>query len=161
MVGIVALVALVAFLLLNSNTASAQPPFPIIYEGNATIGGSPAPDGTRITARVGRAVSNPVEVKDGRYTLLVVDPSLEYDFIEDVEGLVIVFLADGVRAAETDVFREGTFLEFELDLHFPELPLTGDDGLNLLWPVMAGTGAASVAAGALLLAFRPANARRR
>ncbi len=153
--GVLLLTALLVFLLFPSGTASAQPPFPIIYEGIAIIGDGPAPDGTRITARVGRAESRPVEVKNGRYSSLVVDPSLEYTEASEVVGLVIQFFADGVRAAETDVFREGTFLEVELDLHFPELPLTGDPGLNRLWMGLGAGGVVSIALGVLLLKLRP------
>ncbi|MCH9036063.1 MAG: hypothetical protein IH860_01920 [Chloroflexi bacterium] len=139
-----------------TGTASAQPPYPIIYEGSATIGGKPAPDGTKITARVGRAESpRPVEVVDGKYNTLLVDPSLEYEFVEDVVGLTITFYADGVRAVETHVFVEGTFLERQLDLNFPELPQTGDQIWGNLWLVLGAAGLAAVAGGALLLVLRP------
>jgi hypothetical protein len=138
-----------------TDPVSAQPPFPIIYEGSATIGGRPAPDGTKITARVGTAESRPTEVKGGRYTALVVDPSLEYDHVEDVVGLTIVFFADGVRAGETDAFEEGQFLELELDLNFPVLPDLGDASLVSLWMAVGGGGAASALAGVVLLVLWP------
>ena len=150
---------LAASLWLTSTQVSAQPPFPIVYSGRAFIGGEPAPNGTMITGRIGSAESRPVEVRNGRYLLLVVDPSLEFDHSEDVAGLVITFFADGVRAVETEIYLEGTFIEKELDLHFPELPLTGDNTLGLLWPIAAGLGALSLAAGVGILVWQPRRRR--
>jgi hypothetical protein len=138
-----------------TETVSAQPPLPIIYEGSATIGGKPAPDRTKITARVGRAESKPVEVKNGRYSLLKVDASLEHEDVEEVAGLVIQFFADGVRAVETGVFEEGFFLEKTLDLNFPELPLTGVQSWGNLWLALGSAGVAAVVGGSLLLVLRP------
>ena len=148
--------AIFAALGLWPEEASAQPPFPIIYSGSATIGGKPAPDGTRLTARVGMAESpRPVEVVDGKYKILLVDPSLDYEFAEDVAGLTITFYADGVRAVETAVFVEGTFLERQLDLNFPELPQTGDQAWGNLWLALGAAGLAAVVGGSLLLVLRP------
>ena len=154
-VGALLVAVLLVFLLFNMGTASAQPPFPIIYEGTATIGDQPAPDGTLITARVGEAESRSVEVKDGRYRSLLADPSTVYSNIEDAVGLTIEFFADGVKAVETEVFVEGQFLEAELDLHFPELPSTGDDKFGLMWMVLGGIGAVSTLLGVLLLKLWP------
>lgn len=154
--GFVALLGVLAGTLwVTTGQASAQPPYPIIYSGQAFIGGQPAPDGTIITGRISNSESRPVEVKDGKYILLVVDPSLEFEHGQDVAGLVITFFADGVRAVETDVYVEGTFIEKDLDLHFPELPLTGDDSFGLLWPITAALGAMSLLLGAGILAWKP------
>ncbi len=153
--GLLVLAALAVVWFSWTGAVSAQPPFPIIYEGSATIGGKPAPDGTKITARVGRAESRSVEVVDGRYEELLVDPSLEYQFIEDVVGLVIEFFADGVRAVETSVFVEGFFLERQLNLNFPELPETGDQAWGNLWLVLGAAGLAAVVGGSLLLVLIP------
>ena len=119
---------------------SAQPAFPIIYDGLATIGGYPAPDGTEITARVGKSESRPVEVMNGKYKTLMVDTSLDYEHVEDVVGLIITFFANGIRAVEVDVFVEGEFIEKTLNLHFPELPRTGVVGLRPEWIVTAAMG---------------------
>ncbi len=155
LVGAVIVGLLTVGLWLTSTEASAQPPFPIVYSGRAFIGGEPAPVGTMITGRIANTESRPVIVSDGRYLLLVVDPSLEYEHSEDAAGLLITFYADGVRAVETDRYEEGTFIEKQLDLHFPELPLAGDDTLNLLWPIAAGLGALSLAAGVGILVWSP------
>ncbi|MCH8089941.1 MAG: hypothetical protein IH955_08025 [Chloroflexi bacterium] len=154
--GLLALAALAVVWFSWTGAASAQPPFPIIYSGTATIGGKPAPDGTKITARVGMAEPlHSVEVVNGRYNELFVDPSVEYQFIEDVVGLTIIFFADGVRAVETAVFVEGTFLEKQLDLNFPELPQTGDQAWGNLWLALGAAGLAAVVGGSLLLVLKP------
>ena len=162
LVVIPALSILLAFSLATPVQASAQPPFPIIYSGTATIAGEPAPDDTLITARVGGGrEGTPGVVKDGQFKLLVADASFDYDNQEDAVGEIIEFFfklssdAVGIRAVETDVFEEGSFIEKTIDLNFPELPLTGDASFNSLWTLLGVIGASSLILGVFVLRFLP------
>ena len=38
------------------------PPWPLIYTGNVTLGGEPAPDGLQIVAKIGEYTSIPSEI---------------------------------------------------------------------------------------------------
>jgi len=130
----------------SPQAALAQPPPPIIYSGQVTIGGQPPADGTEVYARIGTQQSEPATIVNGRYSVLVVNV-LDSSFI----GQEIQFFIDGVRALETDIFIEAFFLEKELDLNFPELPLTGDSTFPLIWWVLAGVGGLSLLSGVFML----------
>jgi len=81
-------------------TTGAMPPLPIIYIGDVTVGGEPAPDGSIIVGKVEDYTSNPMEVKNGRVAGLTVGPPNVGYF-----GKTITFELNGlVQAEETDVF---------------------------------------------------------
>ncbi len=83
------------------DTAHAQnpPPLPMLYSGTVTAGGSPAPDGFEIFARVRDYQSEPVTVRNGRYTALTVGPP-----DSTYAGVTITFHLDSVQADQTDTF---------------------------------------------------------
>lgn len=75
------------------------PPGGIIYYGNASVNGEPAPDGHTIIARVGDYESKPVMVSEGKYASLSVaaDASLA--------GQTITFFLGDVPADQTDTYQ--------------------------------------------------------
>ncbi len=157
LLGFAALVGLLAvYAGLTPAEVSAQPPLPIIYGGTATIAGNLAPDGTMITARVGGGrEGRPVAVQNGKFSFLVADPS--FDFVNQAAavGEIIEFFANGARALETDIYREGSFIEKTKDLNFPELPQTGDDAFASLWTLLGLMGASSLLLGIFMLGVLP------
>ncbi len=96
--------------------AQLPPPIPALYGGTATVSGSPVPDGMRITARIGTYESAPVEVRNGRYSSLVVAPP-DASF----SGRTITFHLEGVQANQTDTFAAGK-RNLSFNLTFPRLP---------------------------------------
>ena len=112
----------VAFVgLLSAQSAEAQvPPFqPYIYSGGAVAAGAPVPDGYTVTAHVLDYTSEPVAIKDGRYSALnVLPPSDSY------VNKTVTFRLGGVIATETDTFRAAgvPFSKRDFDLRFPQLP---------------------------------------
>jgi hypothetical protein len=101
------------------DTASAQglpPPLPAGYGGTVRAGGVAPPDGLRVTARIEGYESEPVAVKDGRYSALIVAPP-DADFV----GRRIEFYLEGVKANETDTFVQARFNN-SFNLTFPKLP---------------------------------------
>ena len=110
-------------LLADVALAQAFPPFPIIYSGRAlTADGPSVPDGYVIVARVGAYESEPVAVKNGRYTNLIVSPR-----DASLSGQPVTFHIDGVQADPPDVFvvrfapSDSAFKD-NYDLTFPGLP---------------------------------------
>ncbi len=119
---ILTLAAIVLLAAVFASDAFAQsPPFPFIYEGTArTSDGYPVPDGLKIVAVVGDYTSEPVEVKDGRYSDLTVGPSSNRYF-----NMPIRFALWDVEAEQTAEFERVTFPTFKtLNLTFPRLPDT-------------------------------------
>ena len=114
---------LVALLASQEVQAQQLPVSPAIYNGSATLeSGTPVPSGYTIVARIGDEYeSKPIEVKDGRYQILIVSPPSQL-FI----GRTITFHMSGVVANEPDSFSPGksgpanTRLLFNLT--FPSLP---------------------------------------
>jgi len=99
--------------------AAGMPPLPIIYIGDVTVGGVPAPDGSTVVGKIGDYTSNPITVKNGRVAGLTVGPPDTGYF-----GMTITFeLNEVVVAEETDVFK--TY----------GLPVTRRD-FNLTFPVI-------------------------
>ena len=98
----------------------AMPPLPIIYIGDVTVAGEPAPDGATVVGKVGSYTSNPIEVKNGRVAGLTVGPPDVSYF-----GKTITFELNGlVQAEETDVFMTYGLPETRRDftLTFPTIP---------------------------------------
>lgn len=152
------LAAALAALLALAGPAGAQeqPLFPTLYRGAVAIGGKPAPDGAKITARVlDYVTANPAETSGGQYAGLTVSPPPDSKY----KRQRVSFFADGVLAAETATFSgelpSGTQTAFTTqDLNFPTLPLTGERAPTPLWLwAAAAAGAALVAGG--LVAWRP------
>ena len=118
---LLAVAAVVAVLGTSTGTVGAQglPPLPMIYSGQATVAGSPAPDGLTIVGRVGAYESASVTVKNGRYAGLAVGPP-----DSSFAGRRITFLLEGVPATQTDTFiLSGVpILKGSFDLSFPGLP---------------------------------------
>ena len=140
-------------------SAQGLPPFPTIYRGTVMIGGNPAPDGTKVTARILDWVSPEPLPEDrrqytsgGSYELTVGPPEQKY------VSQRVSFFSEGVLAAETPVFTGAMSSASPFttqDLNVPTLPLTGALGTMDWWPWAVGVaGAAMVAFG--LLAWRPA-----
>ena len=97
----------------------AQPSSPpVVYFGNVTVNGQPAPDGLVIVARIEDYESQPITTSNGAYARLSVSPlSADYLF-KDTTFHIPAF---GVQAAETVLFLGGP-AERPLDLTFPVLP---------------------------------------
>ena len=91
---------------LAADAAQAQsPPVPVVptlYNGSATVDGSPVPDGLSIVARIDDYEADPVTVQGGRYQFLIVAP-LDSSFV----GRTVTFHLDGVQARESDRFVAG------------------------------------------------------
>ena len=100
--------------------ASSLPPWPYIYSGSVTVAGQSAPDGAKVTAKIGSYTSVAVTVKDGRYVGLAVGgPDVTF-----VNKTITFHLDDAVVAEETDVFRllVSPELKSPFDLTFPAYP---------------------------------------
>ena len=97
----------------------AQPSSPpVVYFGNVTVNGQPAPDGLVIVARVDDYESQSVTTTNGAYERLTVSPpSASYLF----KNTTFHIPAFGVQALETVLFLGGP-AERPLDLTFPALP---------------------------------------
>ena len=111
--------------------AQAPPPLPAIYSGTATAAGAPVPDSLVdengaclelcITARIGGDYeSQPIPVKNGRYTALTVGPP-----DTSLSGETITFHLTGVQAQETDTFIAAALpaIKSAFSLTFPNLPV--------------------------------------
>ncbi len=97
----------------------AQPPTPpVVYFGNVTVNGQPAPDGLVIVARIEDYESQPVTTRDGAYASLSVSPLSSSYLFKDTTFHIPAF---GVQAFETVLFLGGP-AERPLDLTFPVLP---------------------------------------
>ena len=95
------------------------PPGGIIYYGEATVDGEPAPDGIEIIARVGDYESKPVTVAEGRYaSLSVASPDSSH------AGQTISFFLGDVPADQTDIYQPHGIpvIKTGFDLAFPNLP---------------------------------------
>ncbi len=78
---------------------SGPPPAGIIYYGEATVGGEPAPDGHTIVGRVGDYESNPAIVSGGRYAALSVAAEAS------LNGQTVTFFLGDVQADQTDTYQ--------------------------------------------------------
>ena len=123
----IALVLLIA-LIAGAAAAGGTPPAPALphqFFGDVTIGGSPAPAGTTITAMIGDTECGSILVTDaGRYG----DPDwrlgnrLLVTGTADQNGETITFLVDGAAAKETATFTSGAVTR--LDLSFEKTVAT-------------------------------------
>lgn len=101
---------------------TALPPFPNIYRGNVFVGGTAAPDGTLVFARIDVYSTPSVAVKDGRYRNLTLGPPGAKYY---GRGIAFYAIIDGVErlAEENSVFQMANLatrlhLFNTLDLHF-------------------------------------------
>ena len=115
------------------NTHSVQaaggsiPPWPVIYTGSVTLGGTPAPDGLWIVGRMDGYTSVPLEISGGRMAGLAVGAPDQTFF-----GKTITFelrndpsVSEGATVAEqTDTFAKYPLptLKKDFDLTFPAFP---------------------------------------
>ncbi len=98
---------------------AAQPSSPpVVYFGNVTVNGQPAPDGHVIVARVDDYESQPVTTTNGTYARLAVSPSSASYLFKNTTFHIPAF---GVQALETVLFLGGP-AERPLNLTFPALP---------------------------------------
>ena len=139
--GIAVLAALLAFALSGGGTVHAQgspPPGPVVYSGTVTVGGSAAPDGLSIVARIqspSTAVvadyqSQPRVTSGGNYSLLSVGPpSVFFNnriisfHIIPVENTATAHLdPEGLTASEVATFLPGPNVIDGFALTFPAIP---------------------------------------
>ncbi len=97
----------------------APPPAPIVYSGAVTVGGSPAPDGLTLVARIADHETEPVTTQGGRYEFLKVTGPADYLFRP-----VTFHLKDyDVQAAEiVQSFTGGPAFVDNFNLSFLALP---------------------------------------
>ncbi len=92
-------------ILLLSNLALAVPGLPNAFYGTVTWNGSPAPDGTTVTAKIDGVEVASTTTKDGKYgynpTLVINDPE------NDRTGSIINFFVNGVDTGQTGIFANG------------------------------------------------------
>ncbi len=144
------MIALAALALL-SGTSLAQPPFPAVYTGEVSVGGEPVPDGYMLSAKIGEWETESVTVTDGQYVLQIAPPESIYI------GRTIEFYLDGVKAAETSIFRADT--QVTLGLSFPELPAAGIPTIPLVTLALGIGGVISLGLGLLLWRWSRLTAR--
>lgn len=102
------------------SAAGDTPPAPVLpheFYGGVTIGGSPAPAGTVITATIEGAECGSVQTgEDGQYgdTDRRLGGRLDVTGTADQAGATIVFLVNGVAAEETAVFASGAVTALDL-----------------------------------------------
>ena len=118
-IAVVALAVVAGVFSTGNLSAQSLPSGPYIYYGTATVNSLPVPDGFSIYAEVGAYRSEPVQVSDGRYASLTVNP---------VDGTfnnqTIRFFLNGVPAIETDNFRPSGIpvIKADFNLNFAQLP---------------------------------------
>ncbi len=113
--------ALVAALFsMESDSAAAQPAGPFFFSGPITAGGAPVPDGFTVVARLVSFESEPVEVKNGRYAGIVVNPPSTQEFVNQT----ITFHLGSEQAAETSTYvaRGVPTIENDFRLTFARIP---------------------------------------
>jgi len=123
---VAALVALAAVVFAADSGFAQGVPAPLVYHGTVTIAGQPAPDGYNIYAQIEDYRSQPVQTKNGRYTVLTVAPPAPTQFgaRNPYTGKTINFYLENVQAAQTAEYNPSGFpLPTELNLTFPNLPV--------------------------------------
>jgi len=114
----IALILLLGLVAGAAAAAGGTPPvLPHAFYGDVTIGGSPAPAGTVITAKIGGTECGSIQTTDaGKYGSP--DESLGNRLIvtgtADQEGAIITFYVNGVAAQETATFRSGAVTALDL-----------------------------------------------
>ena len=103
----------------GSLSAQGLPSGPYIYYGTATVDNLPVPDGFSIYAEVGTYRSEPVQVSNGSYASLNLNP-----VAGTFNNQTIRFFLDGVAAIETDIYRPSgvPVIKPDFNLHFAKLP---------------------------------------
>ena len=118
-VAVIALAIVAGVISTGSLSAQGLPSGPYIYYGTASVNSLPVPDGFSIYAEVGTYRSEPVEVSDGSYASLSVNP-LDGVFNNET----VRFFLDGVPSIETDTYRPSGIPVIKPDFHlnFAKLP---------------------------------------
>ena len=83
--------------------AASDSRLPHAFAGTVTINGSPAPDGTRVTAIIGCQPVAEATVVDGRYSMVVGQPSGVF-----YAGKTITFAIDNSTAAQSATWNRGS-----------------------------------------------------
>ena len=124
----------------------AQPPFPVIYNGNVTIMDAPAPTDVSLVACVdgcdtGWQSNLALIPEPGKYTTLVVGPP-DHTFIGKELTFHLVTEFGSVQAAETGTLTEpkdpSDFTK-TLDLHFAEAPPAAPEATPTPTPTITPT----------------------
>ncbi|MBI4339783.1 MAG: hypothetical protein HY680_07500 [Chloroflexi bacterium] len=108
--------ALAAIGLLGVVHAQEPPVYPVLYGGTAYVDGQPAPEGARVTARVGDYQVSTLTERRGLYRNLLVAPPTKAYYL-----MPVTFHLEDLTAQEQDVFLATggpTFKEVGYDLHF-------------------------------------------
>jgi len=109
-----ALVVLAGVLALGGTGARAQTP-PARFFGALFIDGVPAPSGTVVQAFIGDLECGYVETgEEGRYVIDVASDGTVAGC--GLDEAVVVFVINGVPAAETGVFQTGYFIALDLSM---------------------------------------------
>ena len=127
--------SLVLLVSLPAAVVSAEP-YPHAFYGTLTIGGSPAPIGTEVTAVVAGGSGNITTTEVGKYGDAGTGPKLVVK--GDIEpGALIEFYADGGEADQTANFFEGRLTELNLTVPtvMYELEVASSAGGNVTDPV--------------------------
>ena len=107
------------FLLYMAAAQDQVPGFPIIYSGSVTIAGEPAPDGLKISARLGDTEFGPVTTANGKYQGLSIQGTSE-----DNTKAISFYLTRIVKADQEDVFTFYGSPPLDLQDAFRTLDLT-------------------------------------
>ena len=98
------------FIVLQTVPVSAQqPPVPDIgyFQGTVTIGGSPAPDGLKVSARVNGVEYDYAITSDGKYGYgLTQDPEVLLK-VKGAADDTVEFFVEGTKALETAIWTVG------------------------------------------------------
>jgi len=114
---ILALLILVISSLTSSNLVSAVPPPAQTFYGNVTLDGSPAPDGTNVTAQMNGRTAGSDSTSGGEYSLII-------QTIEgDQAGDSITFFVDGLNAGSTTL-NPGAITPRNLSANHPPIQYT-------------------------------------
>ena len=98
----------------------ALPPWPVIYSGNVTLEGEPAPDGLWVVGLMEGYISVPLQVKNGRIAGLAVGAPDSSYFNKTITFQLRVDPAEpegAVTAEETDVFMRYATPTLKKDFH--------------------------------------------
>lgn len=146
------LAAVAALVLVAGGVALAQappglPPFPAIFQGQVTIGGQAAPDGTIVSAKVGGvAASGLAVVLGGNYYLSVGVADSSY------VGKTVEFYTADTKAEQTATYAADKLTTLNLSFPEPVAPSLGGSATVFLWLALLFGGALLL--GGAVLAWR-------
>ena len=83
-----------------AGVAAEPPPRPAVFGGTAVLNGSPAPDGTAVTALINGVEVAATVVENGAYAFIIPQPT-----DESYAGETVTFLVAGVAATQTGIWE--------------------------------------------------------